>query len=100
MAIDAYGALKISDFRLFMAARLCVNIALQIQGVVVGWQVYALTKDPLWLGLVGLAEAFPAIGIALYAGHIADIIDRRLIALFAISLLVISLYFFRRSFCS
>ena len=44
----------------------------EIQATVVAWQVYALTKDPLSLGLVGLAEALPFIGAALYAGHIAD----------------------------
>lgn len=89
MANSAYSALRISDFRFFIAARLLVNIALQIQGVAVGWQIYALTKDPLSLGLVGLSEAFPALGISLYAGHIADIIDRRLIALSAVFLLIV-----------
>jgi MFS family permease len=93
VANDAHNALKIIDFRFFLAARLCVNIALQIQGVVVGWQIYDLTKDPLSLGLVGLSEAFPAIGISLYAGHVADIIDRRLIALIAVFLLAVSCLF-------
>src|SRR5277367_5086096 len=93
MANSAYSALRISDFRFFIATRLAVNIALQIQGVAVGWQIYALTKDPLSLGLVGLSEAFPAIGIALYAGHIADIIDRRLIVLYSIFLWIISSIF-------
>lgn len=93
MANKAYEALEISDFRFFLIARLGVNIALQIQGVVVGWQMYALTKDPLALGLVGLSEAFPAIGIALYAGHIADIFDRRLIAIGAVFLLTASSVF-------
>ncbi len=93
MTSSAYSSLKISDFRYFIAARLAVNIALQIQGVAVGWQIYALTKDPLSLGLVGLSEAFPAIGIALYAGHIADIIDRRIIALYATFLLIVSSIF-------
>ncbi len=93
MANSAYSALRISDFRFFIVARLLVNTALQIQGVAVGWQIYALTKDPLSLGLVGLSEAFPALGISLYAGHIADIIDRRLIALSAVFLLIISSIF-------
>lgn len=93
MANSAYSALRISDFRFFIAGRLLVNTALQIQGVAVGWQVYALTKDPLALGLVGLSEAFPALGISLYAGHIADIIDRRLIALIAVFLFIVSSIF-------
>ncbi len=90
MANSAYSALRIKGFRFFIIARLLVNIALQIQGVAVGWQVYALTKDPLSLGLVGLSEAFPALGVSLYAGHVADMIDRRLIALSVVFLFIVS----------
>ena len=59
----------------------------QIQGVVVAWQMYDVTRDPLALGLVGLAEAAPFVGFALYAGHVADVRDRRRIALTALALL-------------
>lgn len=72
-----YASLQIKDFRIFIFARLCITLAIQIQGTVVGWQVYELTKDPLSLGLIGLAEAIPAITVSLYAGHIADIIERK-----------------------
>jgi hypothetical protein len=56
-----YAALKIPDFRLFISARFCITLAIQIQAVVVAWQVYEMTKDPLSLGLIGLAEAVPSI---------------------------------------
>ena len=69
-----YAALKIPDFRLFISARFCVTLAIQIQAVVVAWQVYEMTKDPLSLGLIGLAEAIPSIGVSLYAGHVADFV--------------------------
>ncbi len=59
----------------------------QIQGVVVAWQMYAITHDPLALGMVGLAEAAPFIAFALYAGHVADIRDRKRIALTALAIL-------------
>jgi hypothetical protein len=55
-------------------------IASQLQAVVVGWQVYGLTHDPLSLGLIGLAEALPFIGVALPAGYLADRRDRRAIS--------------------
>lgn len=84
-----YAALKISDFRLFVSARFCVTLAIQIQSVVVAWQVYDLTHDPLSLGLIGLAEAIPSIGVSLYAGHIADIIPRKRIILVCLSVLLI-----------
>lgn len=74
---DPYAVLKFPEYRRFIAARLCFTLAMQIQAVVVGWQVYELTKDPLSLGLIGLVEAVPAAFVALYAGHVADITGRR-----------------------
>ena len=76
-AHDPYAVLKIPEFRLFVAARFCFTLAMQIQAVVVGWQIYDLTKDPLSLGLIGLVEAIPSIIVALYAGHLADITSRK-----------------------
>lgn len=84
---NPYAALQIRDFRLFILSRLFITLAIQIQGVVVGWQVYELTKDPLSLGLIGLAEAIPAITVSLYAGHLADIVERKKIILACVGLL-------------
>ncbi len=64
-------------------------MAVQIQGTVVGWQIYELTHDKLALGMIGLAEALPFIGFALYAGHLADRHDRRRVAIIALSVLVL-----------
>jgi hypothetical protein len=55
--------------------------------VVVAWQIYELTHDPLSLGLIGLAEAVPFIGVALFAGHVADRVDRLRISLVALTAL-------------
>ena len=93
----AYAALYIKDFRFFIFARLCVTLAIQIQATVVGWQVYEITHDPLSLGLIGLAEAIPAISVSLYAGHVADIVERKKIILVTILILLFcsaSLLFF------
>ena len=60
------------EFTKLMTARFLFHFATQIQAVVLGWQMYLLTKDPLYLGLIGLAEAVPALGLALYAGYIVD----------------------------
>lgn len=78
--LRAYDVLKIRDYRWLLASRLFVTVALQIQGLAVGWQVYALTKDPLALGMIGLSEAVPSLLISLYAGHLADIVDRKRLA--------------------
>ncbi len=60
------------DFRLMLFARMLALSALQAQGVIIGWQIYVLTRDPFLLGLAGLMEAIPAITAALYAGHVVD----------------------------
>ncbi len=83
-----YAALKIRDFRVFISARFCVTLAIQMQAVVVGWQVYEITKDPLSLGLIGLAEALPSIGVSLYAGHLADVVQRKQIIVITLATLL------------
>lgn len=85
---DSYAALRIPNFRRYILALFTLTLGIQIQGTVVGWQIYDLTRDPLALGLVGLAEALPAISLSLFAGHVADTRDRRRIALVALSVLV------------
>ena len=65
-----------------------MTLAAQIQGVVVAWQIYDVTHDPLSLGLIGLAEALPYVGVALFAGHVADRQDRRTVSLLSLALLV------------
>src|SRR5882757_4553136 len=85
---NPYAALQVRDFRLFILSRLFITLAVMIQAVVVGWQVYEITKDPLSLGLIGLAEAVPAITVSLYAGHLADIIERKKIILICVITLV------------
>ena len=76
---DAYAVLKVKDFRFFLTFRFFTTIAFQMQSIIVGWQMYELTKDPLALGLIGLAEALPNIAVALFAGHAADRYNRKTI---------------------
>ncbi len=52
-------------------------MGLRMMGTLVGWWMYELTNDPLALGLIGLAEVIPAVSMALYAGHVVDLSDRR-----------------------
>lgn len=65
-----------------------MTIATQIQAVVVSWQIYELTRDPFSLGLIGLAEAVPFIGFALFAGHVADKSERLRISLVSLVVLL------------
>ncbi len=84
---DPYAALRFWEFRNFTIARLCITIAAQIQAVIVGWQIYEITKDPLSLGLIGLAEAIPSISVLLFAGHITDTNDRKKIVMASVFLM-------------
>jgi MFS family permease len=60
------------DFKKLMTARFFFTFGVQMQAVIIGWRMYDLTHDPLHLGLIGLAEAIPALSLALYAGYIVD----------------------------
>src|SRR6185369_9765712 len=72
-------AFQYPDFRLSLAASVAAVLAMQMQSVAVGWQVYDLTHRPLDLGFVGLAQFVPAISLSLVAGQTADRYDRRAI---------------------
>lgn len=78
-AKGAYASLKLEDFRMFVYARFLFSFAIQMQSVVVGWQIYSITRDALSLGMIGITEAIPFLFIALFAGHIADIKNRKAI---------------------
>lgn len=78
------SAASLPAFRRYLASVLFGTLAIQVQAVAVAWQVYELTKDPLALGAIGLAEVIPFVCSVLFAGHVADTRDRRLVA--AISL--------------
>jgi MFS family permease len=94
---DPYAALRHKNFVWLLVSYALSTVAREAQIVVVGWQVFALTRDPLSLGLIGLAEALPLIAMALYAGHVADRVSRRTVAIagtFAVLLSAIALYLF------
>jgi MFS family permease len=84
---DAYAALRHRDFRWYILSLFAMTLASQLQAVVVGWQVYAITHDPLSLGLMGLSEALPFIAVALPAGYVADRWNRRTIAVWSLAVL-------------
>lgn len=86
---DPYVALRNRDFRWFILSTFTMTLGTQLQAVVVGWQVYNMTHDPLALGLIGLAEALPFIAVALPAGYVADRWNRKTIAVGALGVLAL-----------
>ena len=69
---DSLAVLKIPNYPYFLLGRFAATLAAQMQALIVSWQVYQLTKDPLALGLIGLVEAVVFFSFALWAGQFAD----------------------------
>lgn len=75
--MDPYAALRFKEFNIFLMVRFAMVFAWSMQFIVIEWQVYSLTKDPLSLGIIGLMEIIPAVSIALFAGHVVDQTEKR-----------------------
>jgi MFS family permease len=88
--IDSFAALRYKDFRSYVGMRFCFTFAYQMQAVVIGFYIYQITKSVFALGLVGLCEAIPAIGIALYGGYIADKSEKRKMLLIIFAMVIIT----------
>jgi len=92
---DPYAALRFKEFNFFLLIRFLLVFAWSMQFIIIEWEVYNLTKDPLSLGLIGLVEIIPAITMSLFAGHIVDQKEKKKLFVFAIiSFLFVSLGFF------
>ncbi|KJD33999.1 MFS transporter [Tamlana nanhaiensis] len=74
---DPYAALKYKEFNIFLLMRFLLIFGWSMQFIVIEWEVYSLTKDPLALGIIGLMEIIPAFTMALFAGHIVDQSEKR-----------------------
>ncbi|MES2630074.1 MAG: MFS transporter [Bacteroidota bacterium] len=89
-AKDSFAALRFKDFRLYIGIRFFFTFAYQMQIVILGFYVYQLTRNPFTLGLLGLCEAIPAIGISLYGGYIADKSEKKKMLQFIYSSVLLS----------
>jgi MFS family permease len=74
---DPYAALRFKEFNIFLLMRFLLVFGWSMQFIVIEWQVYSLTKNPLLLGIIGLMEFVPAFSMALFAGHIVDQREKR-----------------------
>ena len=86
---EAFEVVHNRNFRLFLMYRFLMTSAALMQSVIVGWQLYNITKDVLSLGMIGLAEVIPQVSIALFAGHFVDIWNRKKIIFYTTLLLLI-----------
>ncbi len=74
---QGFSVLRHRNFALYLSARVLAALAVQMQSVAIGWQVYQITGDVLDLGLIGLAQFLPFLLLILWAGHAADHYPRR-----------------------
>lgn len=78
---DPYAALRVRNYQLFVGGWLPASVGLQMQGTALAWEIYEHTNDPLSLGIIGVARALPTLLLALPAGQIVDLVDRRRVLL-------------------
>src|SRR5580704_597328 len=81
--LDAYAAFRFRDYRLLLAANALANLGLQMLSVAVSWDLYLQTHSARILGAVGFVQIAPTFAFAIFAGHIADRYNRRMIMLIA-----------------
>ncbi|WP_180048040.1 MFS transporter [Acinetobacter sp. YH12243] len=76
---DAFAALRYRDFSIVTLNQFCLTLAILIQEIIVAYSLYQITKNPLTLGLIGLAEAIPFISLSLWGGYVADRFNKQTI---------------------
>jgi MFS family permease len=86
---DAFAVIRVKNFRFYLFYRIFMTMASLMQSVIVGWQIYDLSHNVLWLGFIGLAEVIPQVSISLFAGHYIDLWNRRKIVHFTTLLLIL-----------
>jgi MFS family permease len=81
-----FEALKIPQFRNLVIGRFIFIMGLRMMSTLVGWWIYNLTNAPIAIGIVGLSEFIPAVSLALYAGHVIDMSEKRKMMLMGVGL--------------
>jgi MFS family permease len=86
---DAFAVIHVKNFRFYLSYRIFMTMASLMQSVIVGWQVYELSHNVLWLGFIGLVEVIPQVSISLFAGHYIDLWNRGKIIKYTTLILVL-----------
>ena len=86
---EAFAVMHVRNFRYYLSYRILMTMASLMQSVIVGWQVYELSHNVLWLGFIGLVEVIPQVSISLFAGHYIDLWNRKKIIKYSSLILVL-----------
>jgi MFS family permease len=90
---DPLQALRYPEFRYFVISSFLITVAQLVQEVVIGYELYRITHDPLAIGMIGLVEAVPFIGLSLFGGHLADRVSKKKIILVSIAGIMVNSLF-------
>lgn len=93
---DPFLALRYAEYRYYLFTNFFVTVGLLIQEVIIGYELYRLTHDPLAIGMIGLAEAVPFILLSLFGGHYSDKLSKKNIMLWSLAFTMLAsvvLYF-------
>jgi MFS family permease len=85
---DRFSAFRHPSYRRYLASRFSVSLSFQMVSVAAAWQIYDLTRDPAWLGWIGLVQFLPMLALVVVTGNAADRLGRRLVMGVAASLLM------------
>jgi MFS family permease len=86
---EAFAVMHVKNFRFYLFYRIFMTMAALMQSVIVGWQIYELSHNVLWLGFIGLVEVIPQVSISLFAGHYIDLHNRHKIVNYTTILLIL-----------
>jgi MFS family permease len=85
----AFAVIHVKNFRFYLLYRNFMTMATLMQSVIVGWQIYDISHNVLWLGFIGLVEVIPQVSISLFAGHYIDLHNRKKIVNYTTLLLIL-----------
>jgi MFS family permease len=85
----AFAVIHVKNFRFYLFYRIFMTMASLMQSVIVGWQIYDISHNVLWLGFIGLVEVIPQVSISLFAGHYIDLWNRRKIVRYTTLILIL-----------
>src|SRR3954464_6199487 len=83
---NPFASVSITEYRNLLMGRFSFTLAIRMLTTVMGWWIYNLTNAPFAIGLIGLSEVIPAVSLALYAGHVIDLSEKRMLLLRGIGL--------------
>ena len=84
---DQFSAFKHKSYQRYFASRFLTAFSIQLLSTAVGFHIYALTKDPIWLGWIGLVQFLPGLILVVFTGMAADRFSRRKVMASSIILL-------------